>query len=1006
MNHFYFLIVYLAGLFFLLPTRLSAQNIQAIEITGKGNNSSSSVFDYRYSKVRNQLCLTPNVLCLPEGTKIHSITLRYRVQKYGSTITESKGNMHIALGETPNKPEYKYPYSYIEDGLKTYYDSPDLLEFDTEGNKKDVTYRFDTPYEYTGNYLLVDILTSTLTPLENAPSIYTTCHESESITNLQGREEDQPYPSSIKPDLILGVELPANQAVPYIPFTDREQILGHAAVGESSESLEIPIRNMGDQSFNVTALGSSGSFTLVDPKTVGANSSETIHIQFSPQTAGTYEETMVLQTTAGNFDMKLSGTTYRQVPYTREIKASSDNPARGQLSAEKDQITELTVTGRLDNSDTYFLLNEMPNLTKLDMSAAVSSDNYFYIRDENWHKFEQLALPAGIKDITIPQNANLSKLILPLGFERIVGEYVDGNQCPLPPNLTTLIVLGNNPISAGSPEVTLKYIETVYVPENAVQAWKNNWDWRNKNIQPITDAVLQPGFGGNVVIRDEQTFTPEDYPKGEVEISIKPDAELITASACLTNQAPAQIKKLSLTYRLESRSQGYNEPPSDGLFSEKGAYSAFINENDEASLQSLSYSLQLKPQAWHFIAFPFNIDRNAFVSATENGSQEYVIRTYDGQARANQGMDVWPEDDNWKDVNGALQAGRGYILQTEYPEQSNDDYNLSVELTDAEAIQALLNTQAVSIPLEDYNSTNENDKSWNLIGNPYPAFYNIRNIGFGNASIITIWNGQGYTPLSILDDSYALRPLEAFFVQKPDDQPSITFNPQGRLPSASVPEPYSFRSASQSERRLLNLCLEGDTYIDRTRIVINPSARMDYDINNDATKWMSPDKTLPQFYTLDEQGKQYAINERPAGTGRIPVGLYAGQTGTYTFKMSPEGDWQNVYLIDKYENKQVDLCHTTYSFRADKGTTDDRFEIRLGEISTSNATIGMPPYSLQTEGHTLYIQTETEALVSIHTATSLQTYSNRIKAGTTSIPLEQGFYLVRINESTHKVIIH
>lgn len=1002
MNYFYFLIVYLTGILFLLPTRLSAKDIQSIEITGKGNNSSSSVFDYQYSKVRNQLCLPPNVLCLPEGTKIHSITLRYRVQKYGSTITESQGNIRIALGETPNKPEYKYPYSYIEDGLETYYNNSDLLEFDKEGTNKNVTYRFDTPYEYTGNYLIVDLLTSTSTPQENAPYIGTTYHQSESITNLQGREENQPYPNSIKPDLILGVELPVNQAVPYIPFTDREQILGHAIVGGSSESLEIPIRNMGDQSFNVTALSGSSAFTLIDPKTVGANSSETIHIQFIPQTAGTYEETMVLQTTAGNFDMKLSGTTYRQTPYSLEITSSRDNPLSKQLGEEKDQITELSISGQLSGYDMYILLNEMPNLTKLDMSAAISVDNYFNMRDENGRRFEQLALPAGIKNITIPQNANLSKLILPLGFESIWGEHIDGNECPLPPNLTTLIILGNNPISTGNPEVTLKYIETVYVPENAVQAWKNNWDWRNKNIQPITDAVLQPGFGGSVVVRDERVFTPEDYPKGKVEISIKPDAEQVTASACLTNQAPVQINKLSLSYRLEDR----GDTPSEGLFSEKGAYAAFINENDEASLQCLSYNLQLEPQEWHFIAFPFNVDRNAFVSATENGSRQYVIRTYDSQARANQGMDVWPEDDNWKDVKGALQAGRGYILQTEYPEQSNDDYNLSVELTDAEAIQALLNTQAVSISLEEYNSTDENDKSWNLIGNPYPAFYNIRSIGFGNASIITIWNGQGYTPLSIFDDSYALRPLEAFFVQKPDDQSSITFNPQGRLPSASVPESYTFRSVSQPERRLLNLCLEGDTYIDRTRIVINPSARMDYDINNDAAKWMSPDKTLPQFYTLDEQGKQYAINERPAGTGCIPVGIYIGQTGTYTFKMLPEGDWQNVYLIDKYENKQVDLCHTTYSFRADKGTTDDRFEIRLGEIPTSNTSIGIPSYSIRTEEHTLYIQTETDAFVSIHTATGVQTYSNRIKAGTISIPLEQGFYLVRINESTHKVIIH
>lgn len=82
----------------------------------------------------------------------------------------------------------------------------------------------------------------------------------------------------------------------------------------------------------------------------------------------------------------------------------------------------------------------------------------------------------------------------------------------------------------------------------------------------------------------------------------------------------------------------------------------------------------------------------------------------------------------------------------------------------------------------------------------------------------------------------------------------------------------------------MNLRLSGETYTDRARIVINPSAQPGYDMNNDAVKWMSSNKEIPQFYTLGGEGKRYAINERPLGTGSVPVGLYVGQTGIYTFE--------------------------------------------------------------------------------------------------------------------------
>lgn len=1010
MKRILFIYYLLGGLLFLLPDWLSAQDdgkLVGIELTGKQKSSTNAVFDYRKSEIRNQLCIPPEVLCLPIGTQIHAISIPYRISIYeGSTLTQSLGNMRIALGECQSMPDYEYPYSYIEEGMATCYEGGDQLDVTPTNQMQFVTYDLSAPFTYKGGYLLVDIKTTTAVPITQNINISTSFHEYKSILNLHGQEGKQAHKEDLKPDLVLGVITSPGCAVPYIPLQFRESILGYAPVGGSSPKVDIQIANIGDQSLDVTGLTGSENFALVNSQMVAAGSKGIIQLQFTPKDAGTREETVFLQTSAGKIEMNLSGTTYRQAPYNRVIKVSPENPLK-QLMNEEDrlQITELSIEGQITENDMGFAFHEIPKLTRLDMSAAVSSDPNCGINKERWPQFEQLALPTGVKSIWIPQTAtNLSKLILPLGFEDLSGDYNQETQKEsLPANLTTLIAFGLSPIWVNSDAI--QTIETVYVPENALENWKNDYRWRDKNILPITDAVLHPDFGGNMLVRDERVITLDDYPKGEIGISIKPDEGQVTASASLTNQAPVQIKELNMSYRLNGRGTEYNEPQPDGLFVEKGIYSVFINENKEAALQSVFCNLKLQPQKWHFISFPFDVDRSVFVSAPENGSQQYVIRTYDGQSRANNGMS---NDRNWKDETVKLKAGCGYILQMEDTEQYQHDdkyYKLSLRMEGANLVRDLMKTEAVSIPLEYYASYYEDDKSWNLIGNPYLSFYDIRDIGFGSASIIVIWNGQGYIPLSIKDDSYSLRPLEAFFVQKPDGENVITFKPEGRRTNAESTGFYALRSASDTDRKVLNLRLSGETYTDRARVVINPLAQPGYDMNNDAVKWMSSNKEIPQFYTLGGEGKRYAINERPLGAGSIPVGLYVGQTGIYTFEKVEDETWEQVCLLDKYENKQVDLCRDSYSFHADQGTVDDRFEIRLG-IPTSNLPVASTIDRVRTEGHTLHIEVGEKAEVTVYTVSGIEKYRNCIEAGSTAIRLESGFYLVRVNEITHKVIIH
>ena len=513
----------------------------------------------------------------------------------------------------------------------------------------------------------------------------------------------------------------------------------------------------------------------------------------------------------------------------------------------------------------------------------------------------------------------------------------------------------------------------------------------------ITDEVLN-GNLRHITVRNDIAYTPDNYPTGEIQVNIRPDMELETATAGLTNQAPLNMNKLSMSYRLQNRADYGGDY--DGLYLEQGSYSSFINENEEATLQAARYTLQVKPRTWHYVAFPFDVPASTLQA--QDPSVEYVIRYYDGERRGSYGMD---QKNNWKDVdpNGTLKAGQGYIIQTEYPSSSNL-FTVTWE-SEEEAIQSLLRAGEIEIPLSDYPSTYTNNANWNFVGNPYPSFFNIQAIDY-NAPII-IWNGNGYTALSLTDDTYALRPMEAFFTQKPEGTSSMVFQPEGRQTNADVTG-SSFRALPNPERKLLNLRLVGESYTDRSRIVINPKAELSYELTCDAGKWMSPNPKVPQLYSLGEAGQRYAINERPAGSGQIPLGLYIGEAGSYTLKIVPDETTPEVYLVDKYTNEQVLLNREAYAFHAEAGTIDDRFEVRLSESVTGNELSKTDDLvRLYTQEGSLYIQVSEPSDVRIYTALGVLATECQLKAGTTKIDLPAGLYLVNLNQATtHKVFIH
>lgn len=964
-----------------------------LKIEDDNESNTSFLIDYRESKTHTQLFYPKEILALSAGTKIKSISFFGRVNN--NEGKPENGTMRIACKEYNGE---KPTSGFVDMGTGTvYYEGSDNLDFTNTDGEQMITYVFNTPYEYKGGCLVLDLLSTTQNVTSESVYVYFKYNQIEDIYQLVSENEGSPHIEEwAKPNVQFEY---TNNTAPLISISgdSHKAVLGCTPVGSVAPIKYVKVRNQGASDLTISKLSGVTAFSLMKSVTIPAGSLDIIGLRYEPNERGSHSEKGLLESNGGNVRLLLQGTTYRQAPYWTQLEVTQEYPLERLLSdlgAKRDTITALSISGNLTSNDWSTLRNErysLPSLRCLDLSTATVPDDYFSSNYSFFQRLEQFALPSNIQSVNNLFNCtSLTKLILPVGIE-------DAYNTKFPEQLTNLIIFAPTPPSVNSSD--LQYIQKVYVPENRVDAYNNSWEWRNKEILPITDEILggawTPGRR-TVTIRQDVVYDANNYPKDSLNIKISPDPNKGYPTVSLESDVPLLIDTLILRNELGYRN-AYSE---DGLYDESESYySSFINHSVDAKLNVAGYEMQLYPWRWNYLSFPFDVplaDLKIEPVSEYDTNPSFIIRYYDGNVRATNGI-----GDSWKDVvsGDVLKAGKGYIVQTDHRAIC------SIMSDTKQALHSFMGEQSIKVSLDTYASNRIEDQSWNLVGNPFPSFFNIHYIEY-NAPIV-VWNGDGYIALSVKDDDYALRPLEAFFTQKPDEKSDLLFQPAGRQINSYIADQGNLRSSSFSSRRIINLVLKGDTYTDKSRVVINPEARIEYELTCDAVKWMSPKAEIPQLYSLDGSDRRYAINERPEGSGRIALGVYIGKVGTYELAL-PEGiNGQSIILKDKYLNKEVDLSLKNYSFQAEEGTFNDRFELLLssGVVTGTEAPEDQQGMAYAQDGN-LVVEALAGTSVTVYSYTGVPLINHTMNQSRWITSLSTGFYLVRIGDHTYKVIMH
>lgn len=348
--------------------------------------------------------------------------------------------------------------------------------------------------------------------------------------------------------------------------------------------------------------------------------------------------------------------------------------------------------------------------------------------------------------------------------------------------------------------------------------------------------------------------------------------------------------------------------------------------NGEMRAENVTLKLNNYNSCWQFVSFPFDVKVGDIVPQSESTS--WVIRSHSGKNRAE-----GKTDEVWQNLTAddVLEAGKGYIMHCYAPGYNNAWFNVK-PLTTSVNRQLVFDGGDRTMQLEENLAEFEHNRSWNLIGNPYPSFYDSRFLDFD--APFMVWNSyhQNYEAYNPADDAYIFAPGEAFFVQRPVDEETITFRNEGRQTNCYartlIEEQNAPQRVREAGRQVYNFTIANGEQGDRTRVVINDAASTAYELTRDAAKFASTEPTVPQIYTIGGNTR-YAINERPLAQGTVQLGVHCGTDGEYTIALSGEVPG-TVVLDDKELGVSVELtAERGYTFTAAAGDYNSRFALRF-----------------------------------------------------------------------------
>lgn len=467
---------------------------------------------------------------------------------------------------------------------------------------------------------------------------------------------------------------------------------------------------------------------------------------------------------------------------------------------------------------------------------------------------------------------------------------------------------------------------TLYVPKAVINDYKTTYPyWQFKNILPAeSEADVLCVQGSNVTMDDNGKPTN----KPSIEIRCK-------SGLTVEGSKTMDLSSFDMEYIINRLNYGDTDY-SHLLTKEDNATGTLITSSPmTADKVSVTFSDFYNSEYFRFFCLPFNVQVADIIDNRNEG--ELHIYRYNSTQRAS-----GQYGSNWQKVGSGetLKAGEGFIMKAYH--YGNYKHFTFPAVDDAKKNDIFATSRTIT--LTDYPAGKAEDRGWNLVGNPYPAYYDMSQSTlkqpyqiYGQTDGSAYSTNRRYYAYSRDDDDILLRPFEGFFVQYSDTEKSFSMPGGGRYhgyPEFIYEKTWSsaraLTRAADENRHLYDIELTGADIHDRTRIVLNSNAKANLEPECDAVKLDGNDITT--LYT-EENGIRLAINERPApAAGSITLIANINADGIYTLSLGKHNA-NDIIVTDVETGSQVSLETGSYTFTAKTGSR--RFSVSFGNGTTS-----------------------------------------------------------------------
>lgn len=411
-----------------------------------------------------------------------------------------------------------------------------------------------------------------------------------------------------------------------------------------------------------------------------------------------------------------------------------------------------------------------------------------------------------------------------------------------------------------------------------------------------------------------------------------------------------------------------------------GAYPKFsVNGSvTNANNDTIYYDYKLDYHAYYPLAIPYTVACNKIRTKTGN-TPMYEVSWYNGDDRA-LNVSGWTVYDDTED-GAEITAGQGYTIFA-VPEQWKTNMQQSVVLRFPMKANLASGEPEKNVPVELHNYegvTNESNKNWNLIGNPYLTNYehnnddNLLAVGYyipnpsgagyidtGEKLRYLTWSVDGhrsYIQKRITETSMSA--FRTYFVQAAQEA-DLNFSISRR---ASAPhrqwmaKDYDDEPASIEYE--LGVTLSSEAISDRTGLLYGELFTQDYEMNADLVKMFGSNQPM-SFYSI-------GANDQPRAFNALPL-AEAGQPVPLGFRNAPHGTMQvafdtahydasmfeAVWLIDYESSEITNLLDEPYAFHNTQSSSDTRFALFASPAAKPHTPTGTDILGRDAQGIEVY----------------------------------------------------